>query len=266
MRSKRFLSLLVLCVGLYACSRVPVTGRRQAHLLPELELIGMSATQYTEFLGTAAVLPPSDPRTALVQKVGNKIKDAVVKYLADSGEEKRIANFEWEFNVVDDPTVNAWCMPGGRVVFYTGIMDVTQDEAGLAVVMGHEIAHAIARHGNERLTTQLALQAGGVTLSALLSEKPSAAADMFLMSYGIGSQLGSLKFSRKHESESDRMGLVFMAMAGYHPSEAPKFWERMSAQGGQAPPEFLSTHPSHSTRIDDLNFHMEEAMGYYNED
>ncbi len=199
----------------------------------------------------------------MIHNVGMKIAAAVEEYLAEHGQSKRAEGFEWEFNLVDDPTVNAWCMPGGKVVFYTGILPVCQDEKGLAVVMGHEIAHAIARHGNERMSQQLAIQAGGVTLAAMLSEKPAAAQNLFLTSYGIGSQLGSLSFSRQHESESDQLGLVFMAMAGFNPEEAPLFWERMSANGEAQPPEFMSTHPNHDTRISDLNAFMPEAMKYY---
>ena len=263
MRLTRLLAILLLGVFLHACSKVPVTGRKQVHLLPELDMINMSLAQYDAFLAEAHVLPPSDPRTVMVQKVGNTIKDAVVEYCNEHHQGKRIENFVWEFNVVDDPTVNAWCMPGGKVVFYTGILDLTQDEKGLAVVMGHEIAHAVARHGNERMSQQLLIQAGGATLSALSQENPSAANDLFLMSYGLGSQLGSLAFSRNHETESDKMGLVFMAMAGYNPEEAPLFWERMAAQGGAQQPQFLSTHPNHDTRIADLYAYMDEALKYY---
>lgn len=263
MSRTRLLALLLLIASVYACSRVPITGRRQSHLLPESELIGMSLTEYQAFLDQSNVLPLTDPRTVQVQKVGNKIKDAVEAYLEKEGNGKRVEGFQWEFNVVDDPTINAWCMPGGKVVFYTGILDVTQDEDGLAVVMGHEIAHAIARHGNERMTQQIALNAAGMTLSAMLSQKSEMAQGLFAQAFGLGGSLGILAFSRKHETESDKMGLAFMAMAGYQPQAAPKFWERMAATGGGAPPEFLSTHPSHETRINDLNAFMPEAMKYY---
>ena len=165
--------------------------------------------------------------------------------------------------MVEENTVNAWCMPGGKVVVYTGILPVTQDEASLAVVMGHEIAHAIARHGNERMSQAIAVQGAGMTLEALTAQNPGLTRDIFLQSYGVGSQLGMLAYSRKHESEADKMGLVFMAMAGYDPRVAPTFWQRMSAQGGPAPPELLSTHPSDETRIHDLEAFMPEALKYY---
>ena len=260
---RKILTLSLLAVLVIACSRVPITNRKQVNLLPESDMIAMSLVAYSDFLAEHNVVSPGNPNAQMVKRCGDKISKSVEKFLKKEGKEKRIAGFEWEFNLVNDPTVNAWCMPGGKVVVYTGLLDVTKDEAGLAVVMGHEVAHAIARHGNERMSQQLLIQAGGVTLSVLTSEKPQMAKDLFLMSYGIGSGLGSLSFSRQHETESDKMGLVFMAMSGYDPREAPKFWERMSASGGPEPPEFLSTHPNHETRVNDLNAFMSEALKYY---
>ncbi|MCH2198709.1 MAG: M48 family metallopeptidase [Flavobacteriales bacterium] len=265
MKTLRVLSLLALVGYLMSCAKVPISGRKQVNLLPESQMIGMSLEAYNDFLTQSNVLPPSDRQAQKVSKVGQKISAAVEQYMNENHLQKRIEGFQWEFQTIDDPTVNAWCMPGGKIAFYTGILPVCEDEAGIAVVMGHEIAHAIARHGNERMSQQLIVQAGGLTLAVLLSEKPQMAQDLFLMSYGIGSTLGSLKFSRQHESESDMLGLVFMAMAGYNPDEAPAFWQRMSEQsGGQAAPEFLSTHPSHDTRIAELNAFIPEAMQYYN--
>jgi predicted Zn-dependent protease len=199
----------------------------------------------------------------MVRRIGEKIKGSVEKYLADNHMSNRVEGFQWEFNVVKEDAVNAWCMPGGKVVVYTGILPVTQDEGSLAVVMGHEIAHAIARHGNERMSQGLALQLGGLAISVALSEKPALTQNVFLQSYGIGSQLGILAYSRSHEIEADKLGLVFMAMAGYDPQSAIGFWERMSEAGGQAPPELLSTHPSDETRISTLREFMPEAMKYY---
>jgi predicted Zn-dependent protease len=246
-----------------ACTKVPITGRKQMNLLPESEMIGMSLQAYSEFLASASVVPDSDSRTQMVKRLGSRIKSSVEQFLRDNGQEKRIEGFQWEFNLVNDPSINAWCMPGGKVVVYTGILPVTQDEASLAVVMGHEIAHAIARHGNERMSQGLLLQAGGVALSVLISEKPQLAQDLFLQSYGIGGTLGILAFSRQHELEADKMGLIFMAMGGYDPRVAPAFWERMAAGGGAAPPELLSTHPSDETRIQELTAFMPEALKYY---
>jgi predicted Zn-dependent protease len=257
--------IIVFVVGfiLSSCSQVPVTGRRQIHLLPESQLMSMSLTQYQSFLSENPKLSAGDTRAAMVNEVGTKIAQAAETYLKRHGQGNRVKDFKWEFNLVDDPTVNAWCMPGGKVVFYTGILPITNDENGLAVVMGHEIAHAIARHGNERMSQGLMAQAGGIGLQLALQEKPSLTQNLLLQSYGIGSQLGILKFSRLHESEADEMGLIFMAMAGYDPKAAIPFWERMAALGGAAPPEFLSTHPHHDTRIADLQSHMNKALKYY---
>lgn len=256
---------ILLLVGLLtACAKVPITGRRQMNLINETTLIGMADEQYREFLRTHQVLPPNDPRAQQVRGCGDRIAAAVAKYLTENGMQNRVGQFQWEFNTVQDPTVNAWCMPGGKVVFYTGILPVTATETGLAVVMGHEVAHAVARHGNERMSQAIALEGAGMTLEVLTSQKPGLTRDIFLQSMGLGSGLGMLAFSRKHETEADKLGLIFMAMAGYDPREAPKFWERMSAQSaGQAPPELLSTHPSDATRIRDLEAYMPEALKYY---
>jgi len=261
----RKLSLIVLLyLGLYACSTVPVTGRRQVNLLPESQLTQMSATAYSDFLMENRPLPDSDPRARQVRQVGERISVAVNQYLKSHGKGKRVGEYDWTFNTVDDPTVNAWCMPGGRVVFYTGILPICQDETGIAVVMGHELAHAVARHGNERMSQGIAIQGIGLSLDVLMSEKPETTRALLLQSYGIGSALGSLRFSRLHETEADEMGLMFMAMAGYDPREAPRFWGRMGQLGGQKPPEFLSTHPSDERRAADLERFMPRALKYYN--
>ncbi|MBN8697143.1 MAG: M48 family metallopeptidase [Bacteroidetes bacterium] len=223
----------------------------------------MSLTEYDKFLAEHKPLPLSDSRAQLVKKVGEKIQAAVTKFMNDKGLSQRIDGYQWAFNTVDESTINAWCMPGGKVVVYTGLLPVTQDEAGLAVVMGHEIAHAIARHGNERMSQGMAVQFGGVLLSAALQNKPQETQNLFMQSYGIGSTLGVLKYSRTHESEADKMGLVFAAIAGYDPNAAVTFWERMAAQGGTKPPEILSTHPSDETRIADIKAFIPEAMTYY---
>ena len=247
-----------------ACAKVPITGRSQLNLLSENEMMVMSLQAYQEFLGENPPEPPSDPNVQMVRRIGERLAVAATTFLKENGASERVEGFEWTFNVVEDPAVNAWCMPGGRVVVYTGILPVTQDEAGLAVVMGHEIAHAIARHGNERMSQAVAVQGAGMTLDILSSQQPALTRDLLLQSFGIGSQLGMLAYSRNHESEADKMGLVFMAMAGYDPRVAPRFWERMSQQGGgQAPPEILSTHPSDATRMADLEAYMPEALKYY---
>lgn len=262
--SKRLIAFAFLAVLLTDCSKVPVTGRRQVNLLPQSQLSQMSVSAYSEFLAENTPLPDSDPRAKQVSTVGNRISVSVEKFLRDNGNKDRIGEFDWTFKTVDDPTVNAWCMPGGRVVFYTGILPVCQDEAGIAVVMGHEVAHAVARHGNERMSQGLVVQGAGVTLDVLSAEQPQLTRALLLQSYGIGSQLGTLRYSRMHETEADKMGLIFMAMAGYDPREAPKFWTRMSAlSAGGKPPELLSTHPSDERRISDLEAFMPEALKYY---
>lgn len=263
MKTARVLLLLAI-IALEACAKVPITGRRQLNLVGEGEIMGLANTEYVKFLQQNPPMPASNPDVQRVKTIGSKLAQAATKFLNDNGAADRVANFEWEFNVVNDNTVNAWCMPGGKVVVYTGILPVCANDAGLAVVMGHEIAHAIARHGNERMSQGIALQGAGMTVEVLTQQKPSLAGDLFLQSFGIGSQLGMLAYSRKHETESDKMGLVFMAMAGYDPREAPAFWQRMSAgSGGGAPPEMLSTHPSDERRVNDLNAYMPEALKYY---
>jgi predicted Zn-dependent protease len=253
------------CVAVIAgCSKVPVSGRRQMSLLPESQMIGMASTAYGDFLAANPPLPDNAPEAVRVRLIGEKIALRVEEYLKDEKQLKRIEGFEWEFKTVNDPAVNAWCMPGGKVVVYTGILAVAENDAQLATVMGHEIAHAIARHGNERMSKGLLVQAGGATLSAVTSGKPQLAQDLFMQSYGVASGLGMLKYSRKHETEADKMGLIFMAMAGYDPKESVKFWGNMAAIGGDRPPEILSTHPSSESRIVDLEEYMGAAMWYYN--
>ncbi|HEX8517667.1 MAG TPA: M48 family metallopeptidase [Bacteroidia bacterium] len=255
---------LGLAITLTACvEKVPITGRKQVSLVNENELVGLSLNEYQKFLSEHKPLPISDPRAQMVKRVGEKIQAAVIQFMGEKGLSNRVEGYQWEFNTVDDPAVNAWCMPGGKVVVYTGLLPVTQDEAGLAVVMGHEVAHAIARHGNERMSQGMLVQLGGLALAVAVSQKPEATQNIFLQSYGITSTLGVLKYSRTHESEADKMGLVFSAIAGYDPNVAVSFWERMAAAGGQAPMELLSTHPSDETRIADIKAFMPEAMTYY---
>lgn len=201
----------------------------------------------------------------MIKRVGGRIQKAVEQYMASKGASNQLAGFAWEFNLIeDDKTVNAWCMPGGKVAFYTAILPICKDETGVAVVMGHEVAHAVANHGRERMSQAMLANGALGTLSTLMGQNPTLGSELLLQAAGIGTNLGVLKFSRSNESEADRLGLIFMAMAGYNPQEAPAFWQRMTAlSGGQQPPEFMSTHPSHDTRIKDLNEWMPEAMQYY---
>jgi len=200
----------------------------------------------------------------MVKRVGTNIQHAVEEYLAQNNLSNRLEGYKWEFNLVEDEQVNAWCMPGGKVVVYTGILPVTKNEIGLAVVLGHEIAHAIAEHGNERMSQGLIQQLGGAALSVALRDKPQLTRDLFLTAYGVGSTVGILAYSRTQESEADHLGLIFMAMAGYNPGEAVNFWQRMADMNkGSKPPEFLSTHPSDETRINDIKNWLPDALKYY---
>jgi predicted Zn-dependent protease len=233
-------------------------------LLPESDLVAMSLEAYQGFLDTSEVLTSGNEVT-LVNKVAGKISKSVEKILQEQGYADRLADFQWEFHVVESDQVNAWCMPGGKVVVYTGILDVTKDESGLAVVLGHEIAHAVARHGNERMSQQLVAYTGFTALDIALANKPAETRDLLLTAAGVGATVGVLlPFSRAQESEADRLGLIFMADAGYNPNSAVGFWQRMAENGGADVPEFLSTHPSHETRIEDIqNKYIPEAIKYY---
>ncbi len=248
---------------LVACSTVPITGRKQMNLFPESEMIATSLVQYDAFLKENK-LSSNKQKTAMVESCGKRIANAVENFLTENGMTDRLASFQWDFKLVEDDTPNAWCMPGGKVVFYTGILPYTQTEAGLAVVMGHEIAHVVARHGNERMSQQMGVQAIGQGLAVALSKKPVETQQIWMSAFGIGSNLGViLPFSRSHENEADKLGLIFMAMAGYDPGEAVAFWQRMSENSGQKPPEFLSTHPADETRIENLRKFVPEAMKYF---
>jgi predicted Zn-dependent protease len=260
---------LLLALVLLSCAKVPLTGRKQVNLLPEAQLVQMSLAAYQDFLATNTVVQ-SGERKAMVERVARNLGLAANDILRNEGYRDRLDDLRWEVNLVDDPLVNAWAMPGGKIVVYTGLLDVTQTEAGLAAVMGHEMAHAIARHGNERvsqgLAAELGLAAGQIALDQVMAEKPAETRQMIMMAAGIGTQVGvMLPFSRLHESEADELGLIFMAHAGYDPNEAIPFWERMQALAGSAPvPEFLSTHPSHETRIDNIREkYLPVALTYY---
>lgn len=249
-----------------ACSTNRVTGRKQLSLVPESELQMMASQQYDAFLKENKVISPSGSQeAAMVQRVGLRISNAITNYYTGIGKSEVIKGYDWEFNLIESKDINAWAMPGGKVVVYTGLLPVTQSEDALAVVVGHEIAHAIAQHGNERMSQQLVQQLGGVALQIALAKQPQQTQEIFMTSYGIGTTVGAiLPFSRKEELEADKFGLFFSAMAGYDPQVAIPFWERMANSGGSKPPEFLSTHPADQTRINKLQEIMPEAMQYYN--
>ena len=261
---KNILFALLIAGFLGGCATNAVTGRKQLSLVPESQLQLMATTQYQTFLTENKTLPASNSNSAMVQRVGTRIANAITKYYTSQGKASILDGYKWEFNTVDSKEANAWCMPGGKVVVYTGLLPITQTETALAIVLGHEITHAIAHHGNERMSQAMIQQGFGTVLETALSQKPAETKNMFMTSYGVASQVGALlPFSRQQESEADHFGLIFAAMAGYDPQEAIPFWERMSKIGGASQPEFLSTHPSNESRIRKIQQEMPEAMKYY---
>ena len=263
---RQFASFLIVSALLIACTRNAVTGRSQFKLFPESELQTMAASQYQQFLSTNKVVTSSSNRDLdMVRRVGQRITRAVTDYYTSKGIAKQLDGYKWEYNLVDDKTVNAWCMPGGKIVVYTGLLPISQNEAALAFIMGHEVSHAIFQHGNERISQQLGAEAVGLGLQVAVSNKPQETQNLFNAAYGVGATLAVLlPFSRKHELEADHYGLIWTAMAGYNPRESIPLWQRMeNTAAGQKPPEFLSTHPSEGRRIDQLEKFMPEAMKYY---
>jgi len=257
------LATILLSTTFMSCQKVPITGRKQLKLLPSSYINSMGNESYASFLKENPAVAPPTIQSAAVTAVGERVSAAVTKYMNDNGMAKRIEGYKWEFNTVDSKDVNAWCMPGGKVVVYTGLLPITKDDAGLAVVMGHEIAHAIAEHGNERMSQQLAIEAAGIGLELYMQQKPEQTRNIFLSAFGVGSQLGILAYSRQHELEADKLGLIFMAMAGYDPQRSLSFWKEMAASGSGSVPEFLSTHPSDEHRIAEITKFLPEAQKYY---
>lgn len=254
---------IMLVAGL-SCKTVPVTGRKQLNLVPEIMMNEMSFTEYDSVVKASPTLNTMDERSMMVTRVGTRIQHAIEDYMRQNNFNKDLRNFQWSFNTIDENIVNAWCMPGGKVVVYTGILPVTQTEAGLAVVMGHEIAHAIARHGNERMSQGLLVSLGGLVLQEALKKKKEETQALFLGLYMVGSNLAlALPNSRMQETEADKLGLIFMSMAGYDPQEAISFWQRMADVNKQKVPQFLSTHPSDGTRIKNLQELLPEIRGKY---
>jgi predicted Zn-dependent protease len=255
---KRILLLLILPSFIFSCTTVPGIGRSQFAPIPAGQMLSMSINQYAKVIKTAKI-SKDQKTTAMVRRVGQKIATAVEDLLREEGIKM---DFEWEFNLIDDKQANAWCMPGGKIAVYTGILKYTVDETGLAVVMGHEVAHAVARHGNERMTRALGISLVGMGLGFALNGNQHAG--IFLAAFGAGANFGiQMPFGRSQESEADRLGLLLMARAGYNPEKSVDFWSRMSAGSKNTTPEFLSTHPSHETRIADLEKYMPDALLYY---
>ncbi|QHV94828.1 M48 family metallopeptidase [Spirosoma endbachense] len=270
---KVIIMMFALAFAFTACEKVPLTGRKQLILVPNNDMLTMSFTQYKQFLDTSKVVSSSGD-AAMVSRVGDRIRGAVEKYMNENGYAKRLEGFKWEYHLVQSNQVNAWCMPGGKIVVYSGILPYTQNEAGLATVLGHEVSHAIAEHGNERMSEGLVanglLQAGQAATGIATSARSAQTQAIFQQAFGVVGPLAyqygvGLPHSRKQESEADHLGLIFMAMAGYDPAEAITFWQRMAkASGGKAPAEFMSDHPSDQRRIADLQKLLPDAQKYYN--
>lgn len=260
-KMKKFISLTLLMLFMLSCSTVPITGRQRLNLVSDAEILPASFAQYEGFLKENK-LSNDAKMTNEIQTVGKNISQAVDKFMRANGMVSEANAYRWEFNLIEDKAVNAWCMPGGKVVFYTGILPITQNRDGIAAVMGHEVAHAFAKHGQERMSTGTLLELGGAAVALGTANKDPKSKQIWNSAFGLGAQYGiALPFSRTHETEADKLGLVFMTMAGYNPQEAINVWIRMSQMStGGAPPEFLSTHPSNETRIKNLKDYLPTAI------
>lgn len=262
---KKLFALLFIVPAFVACSTNAITGRKQLSLFPESALQAEAVQQYQSFLNENKVVSTNTSRDAeMVKRVGSRVAKAITTYYRSKGLAKELNGYKWEFNLINDNQVNAWCMPGGKVVVYTGLLPVTQNEAALAVVMGHEILHAVAQHGNERMS-QVAVANGLQVAGNVFTSNNAQANSLFNNVFAPGAQVGVLlPNSRKQEYEADRFGLIFAAMAGYNPREAIPFWQRMAAASqGNKPPEFLSSHPADDNRIAKIQSYMPEALKYY---
>ena len=261
MYKKATLALIVLVLS--GCSSVLLTGRKQLNLVSDEQVLALSDSAYHSFMATSVVSGKAMDN-ARVLRVGKKITAAVEAYMKDQGLSDQLKGYNWEFNLVKDTSVNAFCMPGGKIVVFEGILPVTQTDAGLAVVLGHEIAHAIAKHANERMSQQLAAKSVGSAVATIFQYKSQTAQTLANTGYALLAEYGfTLPYSRKQEYEADRLGLIFMAMAGYDPQESVNFWSRMAATGSSTTPELMSTHPSNANRISNLQKLIPEAQKFY---
>ena len=268
MKKTRFLLLTIITVMLVACgttSTVPVTGRKHTLLVSDEQVLSLSKQEYTKYMASAKSSTNS-ANVAMVQRVGRRLANAVETYLRNNGMSEEVKNFSWEFNLVQDKSVNAFCMPGGKIVVYEGLLPVTQDEASLAIVLGHEIAHAVAKHSAEQMSKQIRQQYGQQIGAGVLSALGASSSTVGLASQiaGMGFQFKNQKYSRDNESEADHMGLIFAAMAGYDPNVAVSFWQRMASQSGSSENDLFSDHPSDSKRIAAIKQELPEALKYYN--
>ena len=253
----------------FSCAQNAVTGRKQVLLYKEEDIQAMALQEYQKFISSNQVLRPAASKEAdRIARIGKRLSKAIQQFYSGKGQAHLLEGFQWEYNLVKSDEINAWCLPGGKIVVYTGLLPVVENDRALAIVMGHEIAHALAKHGNERLSQSTLQQLGGVALSVAVAGESQAAQEVLLDAYGIGTTLGGiLPFSRKHELEADKLGLIYAALAGYDPREAIPLWERMEkAAKGNKPPEFLSTHPSEEDRIERLREMMPKALAYYKAD
>ncbi len=264
---KPFKPMLAVAIAMafYSCSTVPLTNRRQFNVVSDAQINQSSAQSYTQLLSspqTHVIAGTMDAQR--VKRVGTRLASAIERYLQANGYGAVYSNYQWQFSLIQSSEINAWCMPGGKVAVYTGILPITQNDAGLATVLGHEIGHAIAHHAAERISRQYVAQGLGAALGVAANTSNSQLVGVVDQLYGVGTPLVLLKYSRSQESEADRLGLTFMAMAGYDPHQAVAFWQRMAAQGGgSSTPEFLSTHPADATRVAALQQQLPEAMKYY---
>lgn len=267
-RTLLFAALGMLLVACGTTNTVPITGRKTHLLVDDAQILSLSSQQYQEYM-KGATASSNQQNTALVRRVGQRLASAVETYLSENGYASELQNFQWEFNLVASNEVNAFCMPGGKIVVYEGILPVTQDEASLAIVLGHEIAHAVAKHSAEQMSKQMrqqyAAQIGGSVLSQLSQTKGILAnsASIIDMVAQTGFNFANLKYSRDNETEADHLGLIFAAMAGYDPQVAIPFWQRMSSGSTSTTSELFSDHPSDAKRIANLQKQMPEALKYY---
>lgn len=253
MKKYTFIIAASLAMVVSCTTKNPFTGKNNLNFVSNEQLFPSSFQQYNQVLSESKVVTGTADAKRITL-VGTKIKDAAERYLKTKGFQDYLTGYQWEYKLIQDPAINAWCMPGGKIAVYTGILPITKDEAGLATVLGHEVAHALANHGAQRMSAQQIQQLGAVGVAVATGNQTPEKQQMWQQYYGIGSQVGGmLPFSRNHESEADMIGLTLMAIAGYNPDQAVEFWTRMSAKaGGGAPPEILSTHPSDSHRIEDI--------------